>query len=150
METNLLIDIGNTNITMSIHDGDDWGDVVRVKTKNKTCVHLSIPPAKGVFGRVMYDIPISVPDYASAFAFDLKVSDPEAFRDGAFYLMDKQFNCLVDGTKPANEEQFTVCVFRNMSVEGKRISPQQATDMRISFRITANGTNTHQATSVGT
>lgn len=103
--------------------------------ENKTCVHLSIPPAKGVFGRVMYDIPISVPDYASAFAFDLKVSEPDAFRDGAFYIMDKQMNCLVDGKKPDKEEQFNVCVFRNMQVEGKRISPRQATDMRISFRI---------------
>lgn len=35
----LAIDIGNTNITMSTHDGTDWGDVVRVKTKSKTCVH---------------------------------------------------------------------------------------------------------------
>ncbi|MBR4426198.1 MAG: type III pantothenate kinase [Spirochaetales bacterium] len=34
----LAIDIGNTNITMSTHDGTDWGDVVRVKTKSKTCV----------------------------------------------------------------------------------------------------------------
>ena len=34
----LAIDIGNTNITMSIHDGTDWGDVERVKTKSKSCV----------------------------------------------------------------------------------------------------------------
>ena len=34
----LAIDIGNTNITMSTHDGFDWGEVVRVKTKTKTSV----------------------------------------------------------------------------------------------------------------
>ena len=34
----LAIDIGNTNITMSTHDGRDWGEVVRVKTKTKTSV----------------------------------------------------------------------------------------------------------------
>ena len=105
--------------------------------ENKMCVHLSIPPATGVFGRVMYDIPISIPEYASAFAFDLKVTDHEAFRDGAFYVMDKQLNCLVSGNKPRREEQSYVCIFNNMAREGKRIALKEATDMRISFRISS-------------
>jgi len=38
-ENLLAVDIGNTSITMSIHDGEDWGDVIRVKTKSKTSVN---------------------------------------------------------------------------------------------------------------
>lgn len=35
----LAIDIGNTNIVMSLHDGKNWGEVIRVKTKNKNAVN---------------------------------------------------------------------------------------------------------------
>ena len=34
----LGIDIGNTNISISIHDGESWGDELRVKTKSKKAV----------------------------------------------------------------------------------------------------------------
>ena len=34
----LGIDIGNTNISISIHDGSSWGDELRVKTKSKKAV----------------------------------------------------------------------------------------------------------------
>ena len=34
----LAIDIGNTNIVLSIHDGKQWGDAIRVKTKMATNV----------------------------------------------------------------------------------------------------------------
>ena len=34
----LGIDIGNTNISISIHDGNSWGDELRVKTKSKKAV----------------------------------------------------------------------------------------------------------------
>ncbi len=104
--------------------------------ESKVCVHLTIPPVKSGFGRVMYDIPVKVPEYAAAFAFELKVIDTSAFKDGAFYIMDKDFNCLVGGSKPEKEEEFKVCDFKNMSREGgKRLDLSEATDMRISFRV---------------
>ena len=34
----LAVDIGNTNIVLSIHDGKQWGDAIRVKTKMATNV----------------------------------------------------------------------------------------------------------------
>lgn len=34
----LGIDIGNTNISISIHDGESWGDELRVKTKSKKAI----------------------------------------------------------------------------------------------------------------
>ena len=34
----LAVDIGNTNIVMSLHDGQNWGEALRVKTKSKKAV----------------------------------------------------------------------------------------------------------------
>lgn len=34
----LAVDIGNTNIVLCIHDGEQWGDVIRVKTRSKNAV----------------------------------------------------------------------------------------------------------------
>ena len=34
----LGIDIGNTNISISVHDGESWGDELRVKTKSKKAI----------------------------------------------------------------------------------------------------------------
>ena len=34
----LGIDIGNTNIVIAVHDGNSWGDELRVKTRSKKAV----------------------------------------------------------------------------------------------------------------
>ncbi|MBR2281798.1 MAG: type III pantothenate kinase [Spirochaetales bacterium] len=34
----LAVDIGNTNIVMSLHDGQSWGEALRVKTRSKSAV----------------------------------------------------------------------------------------------------------------
>lgn len=34
----LAVDIGNTNVVLCVHDGNDWGEVIRVKTKSTTAV----------------------------------------------------------------------------------------------------------------
>ncbi len=34
----LAVDVGNTNIVMSLHDGTGWGEALRVKTKSKQAV----------------------------------------------------------------------------------------------------------------
>ena len=50
----LAIDIGNTNITMSTHDGKDWGEVVRVKTKTKTSVSDALDKVRQMkFGKAV-------------------------------------------------------------------------------------------------
>ena len=36
----LAVDIGNTNIVLSIHDGSEWGEAIRVKTKSHDNVEL--------------------------------------------------------------------------------------------------------------
>ena len=44
----LAIDIGNTNITMSTHDGKVWGDELRVKTRSKKAVSDVSTILKGI------------------------------------------------------------------------------------------------------
>ncbi len=34
----LAVDIGNTNVVLCVHDGNNWGDVIRIKTKSSTAV----------------------------------------------------------------------------------------------------------------
>ena len=49
MDNRILgIDIGNTNISISIHDGKKWGDELRVKTKNKKAVSEVTAILKGI------------------------------------------------------------------------------------------------------
>ena len=44
----LGIDIGNTNIVISVHDGSSWGDEIRVKTRSKKAVSEVSSFLKGI------------------------------------------------------------------------------------------------------
>ena len=50
----LAVDIGNTNVVLCVHDGNDWGEVMRVKTKSTTAVDEVKYHLRGMsFGRAV-------------------------------------------------------------------------------------------------
>ncbi|MCR5761606.1 MAG: type III pantothenate kinase [Sphaerochaetaceae bacterium] len=50
----LVTDVGNTNVTIALHDGNKWCDQDRVKTKDKNCITIY----KRIISKYDYDVAV--------------------------------------------------------------------------------------------